>query len=350
MNLRQVGIFPDFIVTRSEKKLDEPRRWTIAKRCFIDRENVIDDPDTQSIYSVPLIFEEQKLGEKILKKFGIEPKSSDGLTGWKHRLRNLLESDKIVKIGVIGKYVKHGDAEHGDVYLSVLEALKHACAEIGVTPVIEQLQSTTIEAEGIERLKKYDGIVIPGGFGATGTEGIVTTIKYCRENKVPFLGLCYGLQMAVIEFARNVAGMPTANTTENDCDTCHPVIDMLPEQKDLIKLKQFGATMRLGAYPAVLKEGSQVRKIYGKEHISERHRHRYEVNPDFIAQLEEKGMLFSGQSPDRRLMEFLELPNHPFFIATQAHPEFRSRFEGPSPLFVAFVKAAMENNPVQKTL
>jgi CTP synthase len=156
--------------------------------------------------------------------------------------------------------------------------------------------------------------------------------------------------MAVIEFARNVAGMPTANTTENACDTCHPVIDMLPEQKDLIKLKQFGATMRLGAYPAVLKEGSQVRKIYGKEHISERHRHRYEVNPDFIPQLEEKGMLFSGQSPDRRLMEFLELPNHPFFIATQAHPEFRSRFEGPSPLFVAFVKASIENRPVQTTL
>jgi CTP synthase len=349
-NLRQVGIFPDFIVTRSEKRLDEPRRWNISKRCFIDKDNVIDDPDSTSIYSIPLLFKDQKFGEKILKKFGMEPKQEADLIGWERRLKNLLESDKIVKIGVVGKYVTHGDAEHGDVYLSVLEAIKHACADIGVKPVIEQIQSTKIETEGVDVLKKYDGIIVPGGFGATGTEGIISTIRYCRENKVPFLGLCYGLQMAVIEFARNVCNMKNANTTEIDCDTAYPVIDLLPEQKDLIKLKQYGATMRLGSYPAVLKDGSQVKEIYGKEFISERHRHRYEVNPELIQVLESNGLIFSGQSPDRRLMEFLEIHDHPFFIATQAHPEFKSRFESPSPLFVAFVNSALENKPVQTTL
>ncbi|MDD5238859.1 MAG: CTP synthase [Candidatus Nanoarchaeia archaeon] len=350
MNLRQVGIFPDFIVTRGERKVDEPRKATIGKRCFIDSENVIDDPDLESIYQVPMFFEQQKFGEKILKKFGISAKEgAPGMANWEERVNKLMHSDKVVRIGVVGKYVKHGDSEHKDVYLSVLEALKHACAEIGVKPNIEQIQSTLIEEQGTSALEKYDGIVVPGGFGATGTEGIITTIKYCRENNVPFLGLCYGLQMAVIEFARNVCGMDDANTTEINCDTHYPVIDFMPEQKDLIKLKQYGATMRLGAYPAVLKEGSKVREIYGQEFISERHRHRYEVNPEFIEQLEEKGLVFSGRSPDRRLMEFLELPNHPFFIATQSHPEFKSRFETPSPLFKGFVNAAI-GKTVQKTL
>lgn len=337
-SLREAGIFPDFIVTRSEKRIDEPRRNNIAKRCFIERENVIDDPDSESIYSIPLLFEEQEFGLKILKKFGLEPKNSDGMTEWKKRLKNMTESDKKVKIGVVGKYISHGDAEHSDVYLSVLEAVKHACAEIGVKPDIEQVQSTNLD---IEKLKKFDGIIIPGGFGQTGTEGMMETIQYCRESKVPFLGLCYGMQMAVVEFARNVCGMENANSTENDKDTKYPVIDFLAEQKELIKLKQYGATMRLGSYPAVLKEGSLVRKIYNNEFITERHRHRYEVNPDFIPELEDKGLLFSGQSPDRRLMEFLELPNSNF-RATQSHPEFKSRFEKPAPMFLAFIHDALE--------
>jgi CTP synthase len=348
--LREVGIFPDFIVTRSEKRLDDPRKWILSKRCFIDKESIIDDPDLNSIYEVPLLFQKQKFGEKILKKFSLEPKNYNGLENWEMRVNNLLNSTNIVKIGVVGKYVAHGDSQHCDVYISVLEALKHACAEIGVRPVIEQIQSTVIEKEGTECLKKYDGIVIPGGFGATGTEGIITAIKYCRENNVPFLGLCYGLQMAVIEFARNMCGLCGANTTENNTETKYPVIDLLPEQKELIKLKQYGATMRLGGYTAILNEGSKVAELYGKTEISERHRHRYEVNPDFIESLEKGGLVFSGKSPNRRLMEFLELPNHIFFVATQAHPEFKSRFENPSPLFLGFIRASIEHNPIQKTL
>ncbi len=339
--LRETGIMPDFIVTRSERRIDEPRKDKISKLCFIDKGNVIEDPDSETIYEVPLIFKEQNFGKKILEKFGLNPKKDD-LKKWAHLLENMKNADKVVKIGVVGKYVAYGDSEHKDVYISVLEAIRHACAHLKVKPLIEQIQSTKIEEQGTEILKKYDGIVVPGGFGKMGTEGIIETIKYCRENNVPFLGLCYGLQMAVIEFARNVCGMRGANTTENDPDTKYPVIDFMPEQKELIKLKQYGATMRLGAYPAVLKEGTKVRELYGKEFVSERHRHRYEVNPEFIEKLEEKGLLFSGKSPDKKLMEFLELPNHRFFIATQAHPEFHSRFENPAPLFVGLIKASLE--------
>ncbi|MCK4429068.1 MAG: CTP synthase, partial [Candidatus Aenigmarchaeota archaeon] len=341
--LRGMGIFPDFIVTRSEKRLDEPRRWTISKRCFIDKDNVIEDPDMESIYQIPLLFEEQKLGEKILNKFGLSPKkNSFGMEDWKQRVENLINSEKIVKIGIVGKYITHGDAEHKDVYLSVLEAVKHACAEKGIKPEIEQIQSTIIEENGIEVLKKYNGIVVPGGFGSKGTEGIIQTIKYCRETNTPFLGLCYGLQMGVIEFARNVCDMDDANTTEVNPNTKYPVVDILPEQKKLIAEKKMGATMRLGAYPAVLKEGSKVSKLYNTLKISERHRHRYEVNPDFIEELEKRGMVFSGKSPDNRLMEFIELPNHKFFLATQAHPEFKSRFESPSPVFLGFVESCIK--------
>jgi len=347
--LREVGIFPDFIVTRSERRIDEPRINTISKRCFIEKENIIDDPDLESIYLVPLLFHEQGFGKKILKKFGLEPKTENGLKEWEKRVNNLLNSDRIVKIGVVGKYVAHGNSEHKDVYISVLEAIKHACAEIGVKPIIEQIQSTLVEENGTNMLRKYDGIVVPGGFGSKGTEGIIQAIKFCRENNVPFLGLCYGMQMAVIEFARNVCGMKNANTTEVDENTPYPVIDILPEQKKLIEEKKMGASMRLGAYPAILKEGTLVHRLYGKKEICERHRHRYEVNPKFIEKLEEKGLVFSGVSPDRKLMEFLELPNHRFFVATQAHPEFKSRFEQPSPLFLGFVKACLEM-PQQKTL
>jgi len=278
------------------------------------------------------------------------PVKSSGLKQWKSLLDKMKNADKVVKIGVIGKYVSYGIAEHKDVYLSVLEAVKHACAHLGVKPIIEQVQSTTVEENGIDIIKKYDGIIIPGGFGSSGVEGKIDVIRHCRENGIPFLGLCFGFQMAVIEFARHVCGMNRAHSTEIDAITPYPVIDLLPEQKELIKLKQYGATMRLGGYPAVLKEGSKVFELYGKKkEVAERHRHRYEVNPDYIGILEERGLVFSGQSPDRRLMEFLEMPNHRFFVATQAHPEFKSRFEEPSPLFMGFVKACLEN-PVQKTL
>lgn len=338
-NLRAVGIFPDFIITRSEIPIDEPRIITLSQRCFIDKENIIDDPDLSTVYEVPLLFEKQELGYKILKKFGMKPKGNNNMTKWRELVNSLKNSTKEVKIGIVGKYVSHGSSDHCDVYLSVLEAIKHACAHLKVKPVIKQVQSTLVEQKGVDILKEFNGIIVPGGWGSTGVEGKILAAKYCRENNIPYLGLCYGMQMAVIEFARNVCGLEGANSTEIDPNTKHPVIDILPEQKEFLKEKRYGGTIRLGAYPAILKEGSIVSKLYGKLEVSERHRHRYEVNPNYIEILEKHGLVFSGQSPDRRLMEFLELPNHKFFVATQAHPEFKSRFESPAPLFVGFIKA-----------
>ncbi len=339
--LREVGIMPDFIVTRCDRKLDEPRKNKISNLCFIDEENVIEDPDADSIYDVPLIFKNQKFGEKILKKFGVEKRKDSQLLKWRELLENIKNADRELKFGIVGKYVAHGDAEHGDVYISVLEALNHACAHLKVKPKIEQIQSTEIEEEGNDILKKYDGIIVPGGFGSSGVEGKIQTIKYCRENNVPFLGLCYGMQLAVIEYARNVCKMENASSKEIEEKSNCCVIDIMPEQKENVENKKMGATMRLGAYEAVLKENSKIKDIYGKEKISERHRHRYEVNPEYIKELESKGLIFSGKSPDKRLMEFIELPSHKFFIATQAHPEFKSRFESPSPVFKSFVESML---------
>ena len=343
MNLRSVGIFPDFIITRSEISIDEPRKWILSQRCFIDKENIIDDPDKDTIYEVPILFEEQELGHKILRRFKIEKEIHHNMAKWKELVHSLKNSKKEIKIGIVGKYISHGCSDHCDVYLSVLEAVKHACAHAKVKPNIKQIPSPLIEEKGTDMLKEFDGIIIPGGFGSTGVEGKIAAIRYCRENNVPFLGLCYGMQLATVEYARDVCALVDAHSTEIDPKTPHPVIDILPEQKVILKDKKYGATMRLGAYPALLKEGSKVAQLYGTLEVSERHRHRYEVNPDYITLLEENGLVFSGTSPDRRLMEFLELPELKFFVATQAHPEFKSRFESPAPLFLGFIKACIGN-------
>jgi CTP synthase len=342
MNLRAVGIFPDFIITRSEISIDEPRKWILSQRCFIDKENIIDDPDKNTVYEIPLLFEEQEVGHKVLKKFGIEKCKRSDMEKWKELVDSLKNSQKEVKIGIVGKYIAHGSSDHSDVYLSVLEAIKHACAHLKVKPKIKQVQSTLIEEKGTDILKEFDGIIVPGGWGSTGVEGKILTAKYCRENNVPYLGLCYGMQMAVIEFARDVCKLEGAHTTEINPDTKYPVIDILPEQREILKEKKYGGTIRLGGYPALLKEGSRVAQLYGKLEVSERHRHRYEVNPEYIETLEKHGLVFSGQSPNRKLMEFMELPNLKFMIATQAHPEFKSRFESPAPLFLGFIKACLE--------
>ncbi len=338
--LREVGIFPDFVVARSEIGIDKPRRWIISKRCFIDEEYTIDNPDLESIYTLPLLFEKQEFGEKILSKFNI--KHDIDLKEWRRYSNKLKNAEKELNIALIGKYVSHGKTEHADVYLSVLEAIKHACAHNGVKPNITQIQSTQFEEEPPEKvLKGFDCAIVPGGFGSTGIEGKITAIKYLRENNVPFLGLCLGMQLAVIEYARNACSMSGANSTEMDQDTAYPVIDILPEQKELIKNKKYGATMRLGAYPAVLKKGTIVHKLYSNDEVSERHRHRYEVNPEYIEKLEQNGMVFSGASPDRKLMEFMELPEHKFFVATQGHPEFKSSPLKPHPLFMGLIKACL---------
>jgi len=339
--LREVGIFPDFVVARSEIGIDKPRRWIISKRCFIDEEFTIDNPDLESIYTLPLLFEKQEFGEKILSKFGI--KHDIDLKEWRRYSNKLKNAEKELNIALIGKYVSHGKTDHADVYLSVLEAIKHACAHNGVKPNITQIQSTQFEEQSPEKvIRGFDCAIVPGGFGSTGIEGKITAIKYLRENNIPFLGLCLGMQLAVIEYARNVCNMLGANSTEMDPDTPYPVIDILPEQKELIKNKRYGATMRLGTYPAILKKGTTVRKLYSKDEVSERHRHRYEVNPKYIEILEQNGVVFSGMSPDRKLMEFMELPDHKLFVATQGHPEFKSTPLKPHPLFVGLIKASLK--------
>lgn len=336
--LREAGLFPDFIIARSEIELDIPRKKKLARHCFVPEEHIIDDPDVESVYRVPLIFEKQKLHAKILKKLGLRVKKPKN-EKWKKFVKRLGKGKK-VKIALVGKYVTYGNAEHKDVYISVIEAVKHASAKAGVNPEIVQIDSQIIENNGNEILREFDGIIVPGGFGSTGIEGKIKAIEFARKENVPYLGLCLGMQLAVIEFARNVCGLKKAHSTEFDPKTPHPVIDIIPEQKEQLRKKRYGATMRLGAWEAVLKKGSRVWKIYGKKSvISERHRHRYEVNPKYIKILEKNGLVFSGKSPDGKLMEFLELPRHVFFVATQAHPEFKSRPLRPHPLFVEFVKA-----------
>ncbi len=342
--LRALGIQPDFIVVRSEVPVDEPRRKKISLFCNVNEEDIISDPDVDLIYEIPLIFEEQDFGNKILKKVGLEPRESN-LEEWEKFVNKLKNAKESVRVGIVGKYFATGGFKLPDAYISVIEAVRHACAFWGVKPEFAWIDAQEIERdpEKVKELNKCDGIIVPGGFGSTGAEGKILAIKFVRENKIPFLGLCFGLQLAVVEFARNVCGLKDANSTEINPNTPHPVIDILPEQKKLLKECKYGATMRLGAQPAILKEGSLVWKLYGKRKmVKERHRHRYEVNPAYHEILQKHGLIFSGISPDGRLVEFIELPNHPFFVATQAHPEFTSRPLRPNPLFVGFIKACIE--------
>jgi len=341
--IRTIGIQPDFIICRSDYPADEVRKNKIALFCNVKKDDIISNPNVENVYELPLIFEEQKLGKKILKKLDIEAKKSD-LKSWSKFIGNTKNLKKIVKIGIVGKYFDIGKYKLPDSYVSVIEAIKHAAWHNNVKPEIEWIDSKIFEKnpKKVSMLKKMDGIIVPGGFGTSGVEGKIAAIKYVRENKIPYLGLCYGMQLAVVEFARNVCNLEKANTTENDPKTPHPVIDFIPEQIKLIRESRYGATMRLGAYPAILKKGSLIKKLYGKDKISERHRHRYEVNPKYIDILEKNGLVFSGRSPDGVLMEFMELSGHPFFVGTQAHPCFKSRPMKPSPMFDGLIKVCIK--------
>ncbi|MFA6096366.1 MAG: CTP synthase [Candidatus Paceibacterota bacterium] len=343
-SLNSVGIQPDFIMCRSEVPIDEIRRGKISMFCNVEKDFVISAPDVESIYDVPVNFDNEDLAQKILSKFGMRIRQKD-LKEWRAMVKKRRALTKTVKIGIVGKYFSTGNFVLSDSYISVIEAVKHAAWAMGRKPVIEWINSEEYEKNSakLKELKTMDGVIVPGGFGARGIEGKIRAIEYLRKNKIPFLGLCYGMQIACIEFARHVCGFEGANTTEIDEMTPHPVIDIMPEQKKNLKDSNFGATMRLGAYPAKLKDGSIARKAYKSSEISERHRHRWEVNPDYVGTLEAKGMVFSGTSPDERLMEIVELPKkeHPFFVGTQFHPEFKSRPLKPHPLFVEFIKASM---------
>ncbi|MCX6740440.1 MAG: CTP synthase [Candidatus Parcubacteria bacterium] len=340
--LNSTGIFPDFILCRAEVPLDEVRKEKLATFCNIPKGNAISAPDVDTIYEIPLNFEKDELGNRILEKFGLKDKGKD-LKDWEKLVEVIKASKEKVNIGIVGKYFATGNFTLSDSYISVIEAIKHAAWANNRQPVLCWINSEEYEKDPakLAELKKYDGIIVPGGFGMRGIEGKIQAIKYCRENNIPYLGLCYGMQLATIEFARHVAGLENANTPEVDENTPYPVVHTMEDQIEKIKTKKMGGTMRLGAYPCVLNKDSVSYKAYGQKEISERHRHRYEFNNQYRKLLEEKGLRIAGTSPDNNLVEIIEVPNHKFFVATQFHPEFKSRPLKPHPLFKEFIKAAI---------
>ncbi len=375
--LSESGIFPDFIICRAKKKLDQERKKKIEIYANIPESHVISEPDIDTIYQIPIDLEAEKFGEKILKELGLKQKQKPDLTKWTNLVEKIRNPKKNLKIAMVGKYIKTGDFQLTDSYISVNQSLIHAGASHDVKINIEWIDSEEFEKkpEEIKKLKNCDGILVPGGFGTTGFEGKIAAIKYARENNIPYLGLCLGMQLAVAEFARNICNMKGANTTEKDPKTSYPVIDIIDSQKKIIEEHKYGATMRLGAYAAILDEKSKVYSLYKKTKrfendqkrilsiynsdqkfrlgklqktdkvIIERHRHRYEVNPKYVETLSKAGLIFSGchqREDGTKLMEFIELKNHKYFVATQAHPEFKSGLEDPSPLFYGFVEAMLK--------
>lgn len=344
--LNSYGVQPDFIIARGPVALDEKRKDKLAIWCNMKAGHVISAPDIESIYDVPINFERENFGNLLLSSLSLKTRvRKDGLEKWKKFVGRVSNAKGEVKIAVIGKYFDSGDFILSDAYISVIEAIKHSAYAIGRKPVLTWLNAKDFENDNqkVSSLNEFDGILVPGGFGESGIEGKIKVIRYARENKIPYFGLCYGMQLMVVEIARHVAGLSDANTTEINPSTSNPVIDIMPEQKKHMEDKKYGATMRLGAYPAHLGAGTIARKAYGKEIISERHRHRYEVNPDYIEKIEKTGLVFSGKSPSGILMEIAELPikKHPFFLGTQFHPELKARPLDPHPLFTAFLKAAV---------
>ncbi len=341
--LNSAGIQTDIIIARSSTPIDKKRKEKIALFCNIKEEAVISAPDIDSIYEVLVNFEKDNLSELILKKLSLEPRKSD-LRDWNVFIEKMKNAKKEIKIGIVGKYFGTGECVLSDAYISVIEAVKHASIAEGRKAKIEWLSAEEYEKnpEKIKDLSRYDGIIVPGGFGERGIEGKIATIKFARENKIPYLGLCYGMQLLVVEYARNVLGLSDANTTEINPKTNNPVIDIMPEQKENLANGNYGATMRLGDYPCEIQKGTLAFEAYGKTKIEERHRHRYEVNPEYIERITKAGLIFSGKSPNGTLMEIAELPKeeHPFMMGSQFHPELTSSPLIPNPMFLQFIKAA----------
>ncbi|MGD9962803.1 MAG: glutamine hydrolyzing CTP synthase [Thermoplasmata archaeon] len=332
--LRSIGIQPNVIVARCERPLDDSARRKIALFCDVPLEAVISAPNAKSIYQVPIFLEEQGLTDYLLARMGID-KPKNGLKEWRGFLDKVMKPQHSVKILLVGKYMDQRDS-----YMSHYEALTHAGAELDTRVEFLRIEAEEINKEESQRtLAEADGILIPGGFGSRGVEGKMVAIKYARENGVPFLGVCLGFQLATVEYSRNVLHMHDANSTEFDSHTSHPVIDLLPEQKNVTKM---GGSMRLGAQQVLIEKGSKADGLYGATDVMERHRHRYEVNPHYIDTLQEKGMRYTGRSPDGKKMEILELDGHPFFVGSQFHPEFKSRPQRPAPMHFGLVRAALE--------
>lgn len=347
-NLNATGIQPDVILARGNAPLDEKRKEKLALFCNVRPERIISAPDVESVYDIPANFERDNLGDILCEVLKLTDKHKSTLSEWSNFFNKAKKFTKEVNIAVVGKYFDTGDFVLSDSYISIIESLKYAAYDLKVKPVLHWLNSKEFETKDkkkLVQLKKYDGILVPGGFGSQGVEGKINVIQYARENNIPFFGICYGMQLAVIEYARHVLGMKGAHTTEVDPETKYPVIDILPEQKEKLLKKEYGNSMRLGTYEALLKQKTIAERAYNTSSINERHRHRFEVNPEYVATLESKDLKFSGTSPDGTLMEICELPNstHPFFLASQFHPEFKSRPFTPHPLFKAFVFASLKN-------
>jgi len=343
--LNSAGIQPDMILARSVVELDERRKKKLSEFCNVMPEDIISAPDVASIYEVPINFEKENLGNRILKKLGYKARPSD-LKQWESLVKTIKNSSEEINIGIVGKYFESGKFTLADSYISVIEAVKHACFFVGKKPKITWISAEEFEkdSDALKNLQKFDGIVIPGGFGNRGIEGKIKTIEFCRKNKIPLLGLCLGMQLSVIEFSRNVCGIKDATSAEFNKNSKNKIIDVMLEQKVLLKEKKYGGTMRLGSYDCQLKDGTVSIKAYGAKNITERHRHRYELNNQYREILEKNGMIMAGVNKEKDLVEIIELPNHPFFVATQFHPEFKSRPLAPHPLFREFIKATMKNS------
>ena len=334
--LRSYGIQPEVLVCRTTKPIPKTEKEKLALFCSVPKEAVIECRDMKSIYEVPLALEAQNMAKVVLDMLRVEDKKAD-LSGWEKLVERIKNPQKTIKVAIAGKYTKLSDA-----YISVVESLKHAGYANDASIDIKWINSEECvdEKKCKELMKDIQAVVVPGGFGIRGIEGKLNVIKYARENNVPFLGLCLGMQCAVIEYARNVVGLKGANSAEFDENAQYPVIDLMLEQKNV---QAYGGTMRLGAYDCILKKGSKAAKAYGKEKISERHRHRYEVNNEYIKQIEDAGLVFSGMSPDGMLAEVVEIPQNDWFVASQFHPEFKSRPEHPHPLFKGLIDAAVKH-------
>ncbi|GIN86481.1 CTP synthase [Heyndrickxia sporothermodurans] len=333
--LRSLGIQPNIIVVRTEMPISQDMKDKIALFCDIDEKSVIESRDADTLYSIPLSLRDQNLDQIVCDHLKLQCHEPD-MTEWIGLVEKVRNLSKVTKIALVGKYVELQDA-----YLSVVEALKHAGYAFDTDIDIDWINAEHVTEENVkDLLENADGILVPGGFGDRGVEGKILAIQYARENKVPFLGICLGMQLASIEYARNVLGLEGAHSSELNPNTNYPIIDLLPEQKDI---EDLGGTLRLGLYPCKIEKGTKAYELYQNELISERHRHRYEFNNEYREQMEKEGFVFSGTSPDGRLVEIIELIEHPWFVASQFHPEFTSRPTRPQPLFRGFVEASLNN-------
>ncbi len=330
--IKSMGLNPDIIVAREDEPLSEEAKEKIAMFCDVSKECIFNDPKVEFVYELPIILEQQQFYSKLSSLLSLSIGKKANWDSWKERISRIKNAEKTIVVGIVGKYAAIKDA-----YASIYEAIFHASSELGVRAEIKLIDAEEIEKKGTGLLKGLDALVVPGGFGTRGVEGKIKAIQYARENKLPFLGLCLGMQMMVVEYARNVLKWKRANSTELDPSTPYPVIDILPEQKRIVEK---GGTMRLGGYEMILKKNTKIWQAYQKERVVERHRHRYEVNPEFVPCLEEKGLVVSAVSPNKGIVEAVEWKDG-FGIGTQAHPELSSKFEHPSPLFVALLKHAI---------